>query len=236
MGGKVGWRSPEGWWMFLEKHVVVWAMPPCLKMPLRMYGSAADAMTAQWVSCIDYTTFCEYISSLFHRDTELLGLLHPLYRYVEMQRLHAWKTGIKSTLKTFPGAWSGPLGKGHWQHGTHYPGTEFVFVNDCLGVVPKVVNEALLPGNFGSLTGRKKTLSIIHFLNQLWGEVNMLGKKQDLNPVFFHGVIFFGQNCAFVVGWFDSTPSAPHLNAWKNIAAVGVKVGFQHRHLKVMFS
>lgn len=156
MGGKVGWRSPEGWWMFLEKHVVVWAMPPCLKMPLRMYGSAADAMTAQWVSCIDYTTFCEYISSLFHRDTELLGLLHPLYRYVEMQRLHAWKTGIKSTLKTFPGAWSGPLGKGHWQHGTHYPGTEFVFVNDCLGVVPKVVNEALLPGNFGSLTGRKK--------------------------------------------------------------------------------
>lgn len=176
-------------------------MPLCLKMPfLRMYGSAADAMTAQWLKH-DYTTFCEYISNPFHRDTELLGLLHPLYRYVEMQRLHAWKTGIKSTLKTFPGAWSGPLGKGHWQHGTHYPGTEFVFVNDCLGpgVVPKVVNEALLPGIFGSLTGRKKTLSMIHFLNQLWGEVNMLGKKQDLNPVFFPWRHFF-RSKLFVCG------------------------------------
>ena len=191
MGGKVGWRSPEGWWMFLEKHVVVWAMPLCLKMPLRMYGSAADAMTAQWVSCIDYTTFCEYISNPFHRDTELLGLLHPLYRYVEMQRLHAWKTGIKSTLKTFPGAWSGPLGKGHWQHGTHYPGTEFVFVNDCLGVVPKVVNEALLPGIFGSLTGRKKNFEHHSLFESTvrWGE--HAWKETGSEPGFFPWRHFF---------------------------------------------
>lgn len=200
-----------------------------------------DRLQMQWrhneFPALTIRPFVNTFHGPFHRDTELLGLLHPLYRYVEMQRLHAWKTGIKSTLKTFPGAWSGPLGKGHWQHGTHYPGTEFVFVNDCLGVVPKVVNEALLPGIFGSLTGRKKNFEHHSLFESTvrWGE--HAWKETGSEPVFFfHGVIFFGQNCAFVVGWFDSTPSAPHLSAWKNIAAVAVKVGFQHRHLKVMFS